>query len=139
MPLPPLDGGGPVLNAATWINHPPLEASGAVALYDPAEAATMSSTISAFGCVMTCFAHPVPAPVKLATVMPAANSNSLVWPVLTGPLSACALVPEAEANASKGLLWLNPEYSVSRRSTSFAGWSNVTVTVLLPDERILAA
>src|SRR5260221_8875589 len=124
MPLPPLDGGGRVLNAAACINHPLLEASGAVALYDAAEAATLSSTISAFGCVMTSFTHPVPGPVKLVTVIPAANSNSLVWLVVTGPLSASALVPAAEAPASKGLLLCSPEYSVTRRSTNCPGLWN---------------
>jgi hypothetical protein len=77
--------------------------------------------------------------VKLATVIPAAKTNSLVWLVISSPLSASALVPEAEAPASKGLSWLSPEYSVALRSTNCAGWLNVTVTVLLPDERILAA
>src|SRR5262249_35565119 len=132
------NGGGPVLKAATCISHALLEASGAVALYDPDEAATMSSTISAFGCVMSSCIQPVPAPVKPVTVIPAANSNSLVWPVVIRPLSASALMPEADAAASKGLFWLSPEYSVARRSTNFAGASNMTVTVLLPEVELAA-
>src|SRR6187200_4500 len=43
-------GGGAALNAATCITHP-LAPHGASALYVPAASATMSSTISLFGCV----------------------------------------------------------------------------------------
>src|SRR5262249_46040077 len=134
---PPLVGGGPVLNAATCINHP-LEATGVGTLYVPAEAATISSTISASGCVMTSCTHPGAGPLKWDPVIPAAKSNSLAWLVVTGPLSASSPVPEAEAPASKGLSWLSPEYSVTRRSTYFAGMSNLTVTVLGPETILVA-
>src|SRR5262249_52941146 len=122
--------GGVALNAATCITHP-LAPHGAVALYVPAASATMSSTISLFGFVNICITYPGPGPAKEPVVVPAANSNSLVWPVVSGPLSASRPEPLPEDPTSKGSPTISPAYSVARRSTKCAGWSNMTVTVLL--------
>ena len=64
--------------------------------------------------------------------MPAPKISSLATVVVTEPLSASALLPEAEAPTSNGLVGSRPLYSDARISIKGVAVLNVTVTVLAP-------
>src|SRR5262249_51768016 len=123
--------GGGALNAATCINHAP-EFNVAVAVKEPAVLATWSSTISPSGDVITRCVKPGPGALKVVAVMPAANRSSLVDRIVTDPLLAVVPLPVPDVPISNEFDLLNPEYSVTRKSTKVAGWLNFTVTVLEP-------
>ena len=82
--------------------------------------------------------NPVPAAVKVATVMPAPKINSLAEVVVAAPLLALVPLPAAPAVLSSGFTVSSPLYSSTRTSTNAAALLNATVTVLLPAAMFLA-
>ena len=64
--------------------------------------------------------------------MPAPKISSLAAVVVTVPLLADVLVPEAEVPTSNGLTGSRPLYSEARMSTNGVDVLKVTVTVLVP-------
>ena len=72
--------------------------------------------MSASGLVMMRAVNPVPAVEKPPVVMPAPKMSPGAV-VVTVPVVADALVPEAEVATSKGLVVVRPLYSVARMST----------------------
>ena len=64
--------------------------------------------------------------------MPAPKISSLAVVVVTVPLSAAAVIPEAEVPTSNGLTGSRPLYSNARISIKGVAVLNVTVTVLAP-------
>src|SRR5262249_6857679 len=59
--------------------------------------------------------------------------------VTSEPLFARVPLPEADTPAVTGFVWRTPAYSVARRSTNTAAWSNVTLTWLAPAAATLEA
>ena len=88
--------------------------------------------MSASGLVMMRVVKFVPAAEKPPVVMPAPKISALAVVVVTVPLLAVALVPEAEVPISKGLTVSRPLYSSARMSTEGVAVLKVTVTVLVP-------
>src|SRR5690349_9042232 len=74
----------------------------------------------------------VPAAEKIPPVMPAPKISSFAPVVVTVPLFADVLLPEAEAPTSNGLTGSRPPYSSARMSTYGVAPLNVTVTVFAP-------
>jgi len=89
--------------------------------------------MSPSGEVITRWVKPDPGAPKVVAVMPAAKRSSLADELVMGPLLAVVPLPVPDVPMSKAFVWFRPEYSVTRRSTKTAGWSNFTVTVLVPD------
>src|SRR5262245_7043293 len=92
--------------------------SGAIALYAPVVVANRSSTMSKLGAVMMRLVKLVPAPEKPPVVMPAPKISALGTVVVTAPLLADALVPDADVPTINGATGSRPLYSVIRRSTN---------------------
>ena len=74
----------------------------------------------------------VPAAPKPPIVMPAPKISSRAAVVVTAPLLAEVLLPDAEALASSGFVGSRPLYSMARMSTYGVAVLKVTVTVLVP-------
>ena len=75
---------------------------------------------------------PLPAAENPPAVVPAPMMSSCAAVVVTAPLFAELLVPDAEAPTSNGLTGSRPLYSRARRSTYCVAVLKVTVTVLVP-------
>jgi hypothetical protein len=106
--------------------------SAAVALYVPVAVTNRSSAMSRSGVVMMRLVKFVPAPENPPAVMPAPKISALGTVVVTAPLLADALVPDADVPATSGATGSRPLYSVIRRSTNGVAVLNVTVTVFVP-------
>jgi hypothetical protein len=112
VPPPPLVG----RNATACMTHAPDGDTGAVAVYDPAVAATRSSAISESGDVITRFVNPEPAAVNAVNVVPAPTTNSFAADVTNAPLDPDVEDPEPECDTSNGATVSKPEYSNTRTS-----------------------
>src|SRR5262249_1048137 len=123
---------GPWPAKAASGGRPVPEPSDAVGVWLPAGGAGASATRSPSGAVTTRLVKPGPGAVKVAPVMPAANSSSDGPAVASAPLLAVVPAPDADVPASKGAAVRNPEYSVMRRSTKTAAWAKATRTALPP-------
>src|SRR5215470_8891236 len=73
-----------------------------------------------------------PAAENSPAVVPAPKISSFAAVVVTVPLFADVLLPDAEAPTSKGLTGSRPLYSSARTSTNDVDALRVTVTVLAP-------
>ncbi len=102
-----------------------------MAVYAPLAVTMRSWAMSASGLVIKRVLNPVPGPVYVPVVIPAANTRPGAV-VVTEPLLAEVPVPDAEAPTSNGLLASNPLYSVARMSTYGVAVLNATVTVFAP-------
>src|SRR5689334_23080924 len=88
--------------------------------------------MSKSGVVMIRLVKPVPAAVKPPAVMPAPKISALETVVVTAPLFADALVPDADVPVISGATGSRPLYSVMRRSTKGVAVLKLTVTTLGP-------
>ena len=75
---------------------------------------------------------PTPAAEKPPVVMPAPKISAPVAVVVTVPLFADVLLPEAEVPTSNGLTGSRPLYSRARMSTNGVDALKATVTVFVP-------
>src|SRR6476619_114720 len=88
--------------------------------------------MSRSGEVMTRVVKPLPAAEYPPTVVPAPMTSSCAVDVVTAPLFAELLLPDAEVPTSNGLTGSRPLYSRARRSTYGVAVLKVTVTLLVP-------
>ena len=96
--------------------------------------ALRSSAMSPSGDVMMRLVKPAPAAVNRFFVIPAPKISSVGVVVVTPPLLASVLVPEAERLTSNGVLASRPRYSRILMSANFTATLNVTVTLFAPGD-----